>query len=446
MNQPPIIHSLTLRFRDPADEAAFRASYYPSIRRQSRVALVLTIVLYLAYGFLDPWLAPRDIWAITGVRLIVVSLVAAVLALTYRRFDRWREWILGMVILIAAAGIMAMLVIDQDQIRNLYYAGLILVILGGHALYRVRFPAIAVIGFAIIVAYNVEALLIGIPGRILVNNNFALVTAHILGMFASYNIEKYARRSYVDRLVIEQERARSENLLLNILPPVIAERLKADEGTIADRHDEASVLFADICDFSALSSRLSAEDLVRLLNGVFSEFDEIAREHGIEKIKTVGDAYMVVAGLPLPQPDHLERIADAALAMRERVGKRRADPAEPLEMRMGIATGSVVAGVIGRTKFSYDLWGDTVNMASRMETHGVPGRIQVTEPVYARLKERYALEPRGDVEVKGKGRTRTYWLLGKRTSDGIDSADQMARSGGMVRAASAGQAAGRPGA
>ncbi|HUP00793.1 MAG TPA: adenylate/guanylate cyclase domain-containing protein [Gemmatimonadota bacterium] len=412
----PEIHPLTLRFDSDAHETAFLADYRASIRRQTRAVLGLVIVLYLGYGLLDRWLAPEAAVTIAWVRVLVCAVAGAVLVLTHHpAFDRWRDWLLGFLLIVAGAGILVMLAVDEHgQARNLYYAGLILVVLGGHALFRLRFPVAVALTFAIIVAYNVEVFLIGgFPWEVLLNNNFALVSANILGMFASYNVERYARRSFLDRLVIEAERRRSESLLLNVLPAAIAERLKSSSGAIADQHPAASVLFADIGDFTVLSSRLSPAELVELLNEVFTEFDHVARDMGVEKIKTVGDAYMVVAGLPLEQPDHLERIADTALAMRARIPEVRARRAEPLGIRIGVATGPVVAGVIGESKFSYDLWGDTVNTASRMERHGLVGRIQVTEPVFERLRDRYVFEPRGEVDVKGKGLMRTYWLEGK---------------------------------
>ena len=211
-------------------------------------------------------------------------------------------------------------------------------------------------------------------------------------------------------LVAEQDR--SERLLLNVLPAPVADRLKQDEAVIADRFPEVTVLFADLVGFTASSDQSSPERIVQVLNDLFTAFDRLARGHGLEKIKTIGDAYMVAGGLPEPRPDHAEAVAEMALAMREEAG-RRADPAgRPLQVRIGIDTGPVVAGVIGTTKFSYDLWGDTVNTASRMESHGVEGCIQVTERTYRRLKDRYRFQRRGPIQVKGKGELVTYLLLG----------------------------------
>jgi class 3 adenylate cyclase len=210
-------------------------------------------------------------------------------------------------------------------------------------------------------------------------------------------------------LLTEQER--SEHLLLNVLPGPIADRLKQGEEVIADDFPEVTVLFADLVDFTRRSRETTPERVVQVLDDLFSALDTLAERYQLEKIKTVGDAYMVVGGLPEPRPDHAQAVADMALAVREEVA-RHLDPAgEPLAVRIGIDTGPVVAGVIGRRKFSYDLWGDTVNTASRMESTGVPGCIQVTERTYRRLRDGFRLERRGSIEVKGKGEMTTWFLV-----------------------------------
>jgi class 3 adenylate cyclase len=212
-------------------------------------------------------------------------------------------------------------------------------------------------------------------------------------------------------LLAEQER--SEGLLLNVLPAPIAARLKQGEQVIADDFPEVTVLFADLVDFTRRSRDATPERVVQVLDDLFSALDGLAERYGLEKIKTVGDAYMVVGGLPEPRPDHVLAVADMALAVREEVPRHLGPAGRPLAVRIGIDTGPVVAGVIGRRKFSYDLWGDTVNTASRMESTGVPGCIQVTERTWRRLRDRYRLERRGPVQVKGKGELVTWFLVGR---------------------------------
>ncbi|WP_347239990.1 adenylate/guanylate cyclase domain-containing protein [Oscillatoria sp. FACHB-1406] len=215
---------------------------------------------------------------------------------------------------------------------------------------------------------------------------------------------------------LAQEREKSERLLLNILPPAIAAQLKEGEGNIARGFSEVTILFADITNFTSLSEQMSPIVLVRLLNEVFSAFDRLTEQHGIEKIKTIGDAYMAVGGLPIPRRDHAEAIAEMALDMQEAIAQFQKHPewrTIDLQIRIGINTGAVVAGTIGLKKFTYDLWGDAVNVASRMESSSIPGQIQVAEATYKRLKDKYYFEERDEILIKGKGKMKTYWLKGR---------------------------------
>lgn len=211
---------------------------------------------------------------------------------------------------------------------------------------------------------------------------------------------------------LRKEKENSERLLLNILPKPIAEQLK-QQTYPAQHFDEATILFADIVGFTVLASRLEPLELVKLLNRIFSTFDLLTDKYGLEKIKTIGDAYMVVGGLPIHQENHAEAIAEMALEMQAAITHFSNDVGEVFQIRIGINTGPVIAGVIGLRKFIYDLWGDTVNIASRMESHGVPGNIQVTANTYECLKDKYVFEKRGAIDVKGKGEMITYWLRGK---------------------------------
>ncbi len=205
--------------------------------------------------------------------------------------------------------------------------------------------------------------------------------------------------------------ATSERLLLNILPGPIAERLKADESPIADRVDEVTVLFADLVGSTPLAQLLSADDLVALLDQIFSHFDDLSEIFGLEKVATIGDGYLAVSGLPMARPDHMAIAADMALAMRDSLSQYRVPGYGQLGMRFGLASGSVVAGVIGKRKFRYDLWGDTVNTASRMESHSEPGMIHVTADIYRALADSYEFQPRGEIAIKGKGPMETYFLI-----------------------------------
>jgi class 3 adenylate cyclase len=234
--------------------------------------------------------------------------------------------------------------------------------------------------------------------------------SQILAMQQGYAEERSRRRMFLQQRTIDEERAKSERLLRNMLPAEIAERLKRSPGAIADGFDAVTVLFADIAGFTPMSERMTPAEVVRVLNQIFSAFDEIAQRHGLEKIKTIGDAYMVVGGAPAPRRDHAAAVAAMALEMRD-VAARFGDGR--LTMRIGLHSGAVVAGVIGTSKYTYDLWGDTVNTASRMESHGEPGRIQISDAGRTALGDGWQLDERGVIEVKGKGPMRTWWLNGR---------------------------------
>ena len=227
------------------------------------------------------------------------------------------------------------------------------------------------------------------------------------------------RKVWEEALLYQQQC--TQDLLYNILPAPIAQRLKLQESLIADSFDEVTVLFADLVNFTELSAEISATQLVDLLNKIFSVFDRLTQKHGLEKIKTIGDAYMVVGGLPTPRPDHAEAVVEMALDMQQAITRFQRNDGKPFHLRIGINTGPVVAGVIGTKKFAYDLWGDTVNVASRMESQGVAGSIQVTTATYKLLKDKYVFEERDAIAVKGKGEMITYWLTGRKVYESAGS-------------------------
>jgi adenylate cyclase len=243
---------------------------------------------------------------------------------------------------------------------------------------------------------------------------FFVLNVGAVSLTAFLLLQYFVRARERAHVLLAEERERSERLLLNVLPAPIAERLKRESGVIAERCPEVSVLFADLAGFTPVAERLPPEEVVSFLDGTFSEFDELVAKHGLEKIKTIGDGYMVAGGIPVHVPDHADRIADLALAMQVAMRSRSSPLA--VALRVGIDTGPVVAGVIGRSRFGYDLWGDTVNTASRMESHAPPGTIQVTERTRNLLTDHFELERREDVKIKGKAPMTTYLLLGRRAA------------------------------
>jgi adenylate cyclase len=241
-----------------------------------------------------------------------------------------------------------------------------------------------------------------------------------------------------DALVaLRSEQAKAENLLLNILPRSIADQLKAQAHPIADQFSSASILFADVVDFTPLAERLPPAEVVGILDHLFSHFDTLAEQYGVEKIKTIGDCYMVAAGVPRPRPDHAPALALMALDMVEAMRSSDDIGHLGLELRVGINSGPVVAGVIGRKRFLYDLWGDAVNTASRMESHGTPGRIQISRATHELLADEFECEPRGQIPVKGKGDVETWYLVGRRR-DGRQPFSDALRDGDAAAAAAAG--------
>jgi adenylate cyclase len=248
---------------------------------------------------------------------------------------------------------------------------------------------------------------------------FVMTTAAavIVGLFGSLVMLYYRR--LVDRMeaALAEANATSDRLLLNILPKQIAERLKSDESRIADRIDAVTVLFADLVGSTPLADVLTADELVELLDRVFSHFDELADRLGLEKIATIGDGYLAAAGVPVQRSDHAEAAANMALAMLESLPRFTAKGYGPLRMRIGLHTGPVIAGVIGRRKFRYDIWGDTVNTASRMESYGVSGRVHTSAAVRQALGEKFEFEPRGPISIKGKGIMETFFLVGRKEPD-----------------------------
>ncbi|MDG5482151.1 adenylate/guanylate cyclase domain-containing protein [Mycolicibacterium gadium] len=258
------------------------------------------------------------------------------------------------------------------------------------------------------------------PWAFKVSFTLTVITAWILVVATIWFALREIRRT---REAMEAEYERSEQLLTNILPASIAERLKdPSRNIVADKYDDASILFADIADYTKRASDTTPSDLVRFLDRLYTDLDLLVDKHGLEKVKTSGDSYMVVSGVPDPRPDHIEALACLALDMAEAVADLKDPNGRAVPLRIGLAAGPVVAGVVGARKFFYDVWGDAVNVASRMETTDVEGRIQVPQDVYERLNHAFVLEERGGVDIKGKGVMHTWYLVARRDDDAVRSA------------------------
>lgn len=415
------LHPLTLQFSGELEQA-FLSYYYNKSLKQGRIGILTGIFLYFIFGALDYFTASPELKAnLWFVRYaIVCPLLVAIFCLSFSSyFKRFSQIFWSLTILLVGLSLILIMMIislsDEQILDTNTHVAIILIMMYAYSFIVLRFIYSVAVILTIIILYNLVAVwVIGVPILNLLTPNFFLLSANLIGMFASYQMEMYLRKNFFQKYQIEIERNKAEKLLLNILPQAIAGRLKQESSTIAESFTEASILFADIAGFTQLSTKISPIELVNLLNQIFSEFDELAVKHGLEKIKTIGDAYLVVGGLPNPRIDHAEAIAEMALDMQAKIAHFRTRQGEPFMIRIGINSGPVVAGVIGLRKFIYDLWGDTVNTASRMESHGVPGGIQVTETTYQLLKEKFIFQERGVIDVKGKGKMRTYLLTGRK--------------------------------
>jgi class 3 adenylate cyclase len=422
MDAGQILNLRRLRFPDPL-EREFREDYNVKslgyVRFASALLALVTGVIVLA-SVISP---ERD-----AARLAVwsVSFAAALCLFLFTLTSRFKQYmqagagtaLFAMSFIQIAAHVI--LIPEQGEAQYYFSVGLMSVqLIAYYTMFRLRLLAATAVCWSIL-ALRLAGHLTLLPiSDVWIWRSFVLqLMANIIGMVACYLMEHSARRDFLLSHFLAVEQERSERLLLNVLPAPVAARLKDQPGVIADAFQEVTVLFADMVNFTALSARMSASEVVTLLNAVFSAFDEVAEKRGLEKIKTIGDAYMVVGGLPTPRPDHAEAVVEMALDMRDELVRLSDQQGMPLQMRFGIHTGSVVAGVIGTRKFLYDLWGDTVNIASRMESQGVADCIQITEATYERLPEGYRVEKREPIQVKGRGELTTYLVRPHRS--GLD--------------------------
>jgi class 3 adenylate cyclase len=405
-------HLVTQRFRDPQVEAAFQADAGARFRQQ----VVATILLGAAT------------WAATGVLLLLlfrvnplrtvaaISLIELVIFASYAALARARTWdqVQTLSALVNLAGGLGIIVIGAFvvELPHLVAAALVVNLLFAFGLSRfgpigvaVTAPYVLVFAF-LVIGGGLPS--VGLFEVFLVGVGFAVSS------MGGYLLEASTRGIFWQRRIIEaqaaviaEEKEKSERLVHNMLPRHIAAQLLEGKD-VAERLPDVSVLFADLVGFTPLSSKLPPDSLISVLDELFSRFDELAGRHGLEKIKTIGDAYMAVAGAIEPTPDHAERTTALGLDMLDTVAEFAAEVNLDLQLRVGINSGPVVAGVIGRARYSYDLWGDTVNVASRMESQGVPGAVHVSAATASELGDAFELEPTGMLDVKGKGLMKTY--------------------------------------
>jgi adenylate cyclase len=416
------LNSCTLRFSGDPQETAYREARRPVEIRYMRVVLVLVFAITLLAIPLDLRLFPSNerplMYLGHGVEIVVIG---TLFAISFVPYFRNRHMALMATLAVFFAAIYAAWNVEFVA-PDIYVAGGVLVIVAIYVLLPFDFVGGIAAGIGCSALYLA---IIGFahPMRSLpfLTLSFFMAIGNAIGAASLYHIERLRRLDFANLREIDAQRGRHRNLLVRILPQSIADRLQQGESSLADRFDEATVLFADLVGFTSTSAHHAPEHVVAFLDRVFASFDALVEKYGVEKIKTIGDAYMVASGVPTTRADHASAVANLALDM-----LTAAQSIQPLDgqvqLRIGISSGPVVAGIIGDKRFGYDLWGDTVNVASRMEAFGVPGRIQVSEQTFRRLKDRYDFAPRGEIEIKGLGPMATWYLLGRRADLPLEAA------------------------
>ena len=425
-DQAPEIRPGSLKFKDAWLEQRFQDEYFDTNLQYIRIATILGAITWAVFGPLVPLVVKDESLVRDAVIRYGLGVPSGLLSLAltylpnYRRI--WQPALSAAILFSGVVWVVHRALVEDTGRPDWGYAGNMLILIFAYILSRLQFRYSALVGVALILMYNVGAALFTneTTTDVIFGDFFLLVTA-LIGTAGAYVLERSTRLLFLRERELDRERGRSEGLLRNILPEQIADRLKqrdpaTEHGHIAQAYAEVTVVFADLVEFTKQSGRTDPPQIVAVLDDVFTRFDALAERYGLEKIKTIGDAYMAVAGIPEPREDEVEVAAKMALAMRDEIAVLRWPSGDAMRVRIGMATGPAVAGVIGQRKFAYDLWGDTVNTAARMESNGIPGEIQVSEEVFRQLGDRYRFSEVHVVNLKGKGPTAARFLLGKNGS------------------------------
>lgn len=399
---------------EPETESRFRHEYAERSIAFVRVSLPIAGALFLGYLFWDYYIDPDKLVYMLTARLTCVAVAAGVFGLTFHpAFVRWSQQILCLTALIGAAGI---LVVLYELPNGFAYgsATILLAVMYACGLLRLLFVPAAITCFVVLVTTNVAMYTAGYTAFDFLNVNYFLVSAIIIGLAYTVILEWKERNAFKFKMELEKEKESSDAMLRKFLPLAIVDRLKEGEESVAEAIGEATVLFADLVGFTSLTKRLAPVHLLEVLGDIFLTMDEISEAKGVEKVKTIGDSYMVVGGVRNPSPDSAELVMEFAIEALSAIDRYATEHDLPLKMRIGIATGSVVSGVIGAKVPIFDLWGETVNLASRLESEGFENTIQVSEATYWRLHQHYDFEDRGEIELKGTLRARAYLLKGRK--------------------------------
>ena len=418
-------HPISLYFKEKIVENKFVDYVQNVLTKPYRISGVIMIFLVFLGGVLN-WLISPEIYNISTLILWTIwYVVPAVFFFDYyflsQKLTKYFTYFYVFYGIFLGIAITITYYLSEQNDTQYYFIGMNIVIVMYYFLVRLKYYWAILVG-----SFNSVLAIIGLhvidPGGSdyldILYCSFYILAINATGIYIAYQFSKYIRDNFVSNLRADIERGRVEMVLDNVLPKKIALQLK-EAGTLLDDEflvedfENVSILFVDIVGFTSLSSRITSKELIKILNQVFSTFDKISDKYGVEKIKTIGDAYMLAAGVPDKIENPAKKIAQAALDIQKAIFGHDYE----LNVRIGIACGPLVAGVIGNSKFLYDLWGDTVNTASRMESHSLPGKIQVTKDFYEQVRSDFNLTSRGLIEVKGKGELETWWLESKKLAD-----------------------------
>lgn len=405
----------SMRFLDPQFEQEFLRAYRHDAVGIFQWGVLLAGFLALAFMWQDTSISENGSRAI-NIRLYLVVPLCALTWFTVRRkgAEQWVEVITSGFLLLYSVLLAAIFVVFEPTIYGISgtiaEGNFLMVMLAAFTLSCLRLGWALVVGTGIIGVYAFAAAQWGQGDftEFALSHLSNLVMAYCLGALTCGMFESLRRRQFVTLSMLKGEKERYKNLLYTLVPPAIASRIEQGETPIADSHAEVAVLFSDFVGFTSLTRRIAPHQLIKLLNDMFSEFDAAAERHGVEKIKTIGDGYMAACGPPVSEALRTTAVVRFGLEMVEITERVAQKHGIPIGIRVGVHSGSLIAGVIGKSRFAYDMWGETVNMASRMESSGVPGQVQVSEPAFQRLDGQFAFDAREDVQIKGSPNVNAY--------------------------------------